>query len=591
MLNFSTVGCANVKAAPGVEVPSDIAARYRSWREVGRSASGHRLFHVHDGRLNDVVFVKWIDRSAGPDAVTGEADASSQARHRTRIQQVCKHPRLVGVHQAISTSKWWMSSSPLLQGGSLIDVLHQRTDRSWRETDAATVVRSVLQGLAVLHNEGLRFGSVTPHDILYADASAPLSSLKLKIGRGTHAIEEANAVSDRSSVYVASTGKWFLSTDVMAPEEVFHVIGHFGGSDEEPPRISTAADMWSVGLLAFWLMTGSTPWPAAHKTNNRFLWFRRIASGGYHSHDANDHPLLQWPSPDLTPEAIAACDPQERTYRTMLLARGSPFRDVLDFIAKCCKRRPAERLTAAEALLHPWLNASETQDRPVCTLDALVGPRRSVTSSGAYLSGPPSRPEAQGRFSVLLQQYIGLTSSSRLKANSAVCALWCAPGSWQGRRCLLVDLRGPRCGGVGCGAVLRAVFAAIRLQHPKTAESTSDLGTQLPSIAGPPPLILTGIDVSDNDLSDAAVAFMAELLSQHVDLLSHLQCIRLSHNSSVTHAGARELLRFLAVFEKYFAASSGRPPAALKAVDWTGCHVSDKLSWQRDKFLAAISRQ
>ncbi len=142
---------------------------------------------------------------------------------------------LVGFHEAIG-----LAGSPpsvalvldLVGGGSLETVVSARSHLSVGES--VTVLAPVARALAGLHDLGVVHGDVTPANVLLERTGRPLLA---DLGV--------------ASLVGEAPGQLYGTTGFVAPEVLDHGV------------VSTASDVYAVGALAWWCVTGEAPAPMA----------------------------------------------------------------------------------------------------------------------------------------------------------------------------------------------------------------------------------------------------------------------------------------------------------------------------------------
>uniref|UniRef100_A0A383VKX5 Protein kinase domain-containing protein n=1 Tax=Tetradesmus obliquus TaxID=3088 RepID=A0A383VKX5_TETOB len=214
------------------------------------------------------------------------------------IQVLCKvdHPNCIKLYAVYITGRKVYIVTELVTGGELLDRVTEKGN--YTEMDAAHIIRQILQGVQYLHSHGI------VHRDLKLENMVMLNQL------------------DDSPVKIADFGlsKFFsndnvLSTMCGSPQYVApEVLGVGDGLKEYSP----AVDMWSVGVILFILLSGYSPFD----DDNDAVLFEKIKSGNY---DADD-PI--W-------ENISA--------------------EAKDVVAKLLTVDAEARLTADEALAHPWV--------------------------------------------------------------------------------------------------------------------------------------------------------------------------------------------------------------------------------------------
>uniref|UniRef100_A0A3Q1JGZ6 Protein kinase domain-containing protein n=1 Tax=Anabas testudineus TaxID=64144 RepID=A0A3Q1JGZ6_ANATE len=179
----------------------------------------------------------------------------------------------------------------LATGGELLDRVISRGH--FTERDATQALRMVLAGVGYLHSLGISHRDLKPENLLYYHPGADSRLLVTDFGLATFC------------------RTWCLRTtcgtpEYLAPEVILR------------RTYSCAVDMWAVGVIAYIVLSGSMPF----EDDSRTRLYRSIIRGKY---SFNGDP---WSS-------------------VSNLAK--------DFIQHLLAQDPATRLTADQAIHHPWV--------------------------------------------------------------------------------------------------------------------------------------------------------------------------------------------------------------------------------------------
>ncbi|KAL9675693.1 hypothetical protein QQ045_003898 [Rhodiola kirilowii] len=181
----------------------------------------------------------------------------------------------------------------LCKGGELLDRILSRGGK-YSEKDAKEVMVQILSVVAFFHLQGVVHRDLKPENFLYMskDENSPLKAIDFGLSDYVKPDERLNDIVG-SAYYVA-------------PEVLHRSYG-------------TEADMWSIGVIAYILLCGSRP------------FWSRTESGIFQAVLKADPSFDEAPWPNLSPNA-------------------------LDFVKRLLNKDYRKRLTAAQALSHPWLS-------------------------------------------------------------------------------------------------------------------------------------------------------------------------------------------------------------------------------------------
>ncbi|KAI8848711.1 putative calmodulin-dependent protein kinase type 1 [Chytridium lagenaria] len=218
------------------------------------------------------------------------------------LKKVSKgHKNIVTLHDSHLSSSCILISAQVCTGGELFDRICEKG--SFYEEDAAEIVRTVVDAVGYLHEQNI----VTPENLLFRSKET-LSELVI-------------ADFGLSKIMDPETYEGLMTTcgtpGYMAPE-VIRKTGH-----------GRAVDLWSIGVLSYFLLCGYTPFDSTSSADE----LQRILTGSY-----SFEPTEYWQEVSDTAK---------------------------DFIRSLLIVEAGGRLTAKQALRHPWL----AQLDPVPTAD------------------------------------------------------------------------------------------------------------------------------------------------------------------------------------------------------------------------------
>ncbi|XP_065059579.1 calcium/calmodulin-dependent protein kinase type IV-like [Rhopilema esculentum] len=203
------------------------------------------------------------------------------------------HPNVIKLKEIFESEKQLFLILELVTGGELFDRIVER--QYYNEKDAADAVRQICEAVSYLHDNEIVHRDLKPENLLYG---SPAEDAPLKIAD----FGLSKILTNNSTMQTVCGTPGYCAPEVLRGEEY------------EP-----AIDMWAVGVITYILLCGFEPF----------------------YDDRGDQAMFQ---------RILKCD-----YEFM-----SPWWDEVsvnakDLVSKLIVKDPKKRLTAKQALQHPWV--------------------------------------------------------------------------------------------------------------------------------------------------------------------------------------------------------------------------------------------
>ncbi|XP_015199198.1 death-associated protein kinase 3 [Lepisosteus oculatus] len=216
------------------------------------------------------------------------------------ILQHLQHPNIVTLHDVFENRTDVVLILELVSGGELFDFLAQKESLS--EEEATQFIKQILDGVHYLHTRKIAHFDLKPENIMLLDKNVPLPRIKLIDFGLAHKIEDG-----------VEFKNIFGTPEFVAPEIVNY----------EP--LGLAADMWSIGVITYILLSGASPFLGESKQET----LANISAMNY----------------DFDEEFFS---------RTSELAKS--------FIRQLLEKDTRKRLTIQETLNHPWIKSHENKE-------------------------------------------------------------------------------------------------------------------------------------------------------------------------------------------------------------------------------------
>nr|XP_046185443.1 calcium/calmodulin-dependent protein kinase type II delta 1 chain-like isoform X2 [Oncorhynchus gorbuscha] len=210
-----------------------------------------------------------------------------------RICRLLKHPNIVRLHDSISEEGFHYLVFDLVTGGELFEDIVAR--EYYSEADASHCIQQILEAVLHCHQTGVVHRDLKPENLLLA---SKLKGAAVKLADFGLAIEVQG---DQQAWFGFAGTPGYLSPEVLRKDPYGKPV-----------------DMWACGVILYILLVGYPPfWD-----EDQHRLYQQIKAGAY------DFPSPEWDT--VTPEAK-------------------------DLINKMLTINPAKRVTATDALKHPWI--------------------------------------------------------------------------------------------------------------------------------------------------------------------------------------------------------------------------------------------
>ena len=260
-----------------------IAGRYELRARISKGGMG-AVWRAYDRRLRRDVAVKLLHAWIAEDA-----ELRRRFAREARVLAPLEHEHIVRLYDYGEDGETPFLVMEFVDGASLAEVARGKTF-DWEH--AAELALPIASALAYAHARGIVHRDLTPGNVLIESATGRVVVSDFGLARLA-----------RSSTSVTTQGMLLGTPEYWSPEQA-------RGSDSE-----TATDMYALGCLLFWLLSGRTP----------FEGDDRLAVGLRRAHEAAP-PLASRASgapreATVLVDALLAPDPGDRPTATDVLAR------------------------------------------------------------------------------------------------------------------------------------------------------------------------------------------------------------------------------------------------------------------------------
>ncbi|XP_023591612.1 death-associated protein kinase 1 [Trichechus manatus latirostris] len=215
------------------------------------------------------------------------------------ILKEIQHPNVITLHEVYENKTDVILILELVAGGELFDFLAEK--ESLTEEEATEFLKQILSGVYYLHSLQIAHFDLKPENIMLLDRNVPKPRIKIIDFGLAHKIDFGNEFKNI-----------FGTPEFVAPEIVNY----------EP--LGLEADMWSVGVITYILLSGASPFLGDTKQET----LANVSAVNYEFEE-------------------------EYFSNTSALAK--------DFIRRLLVKDPKKRMTIQDSLQHPWIKPKDTQ--------------------------------------------------------------------------------------------------------------------------------------------------------------------------------------------------------------------------------------
>jgi len=228
-------------------------------------------------------------------------------KREVALLKECEHPNIIQLVEVHEDHKYLHLITELCTGGELFDRIIEKTQTDegrFSERDAADLVMCILDAIAYCHDQkGIVHRDLKPENFLFSSKDENAVIKIIDFGLSRHDDVQAGIMNTKVGT------PYYVAPEVLNRE------------------YTKSCDIWSIGVITYILLCGYPPFYG--DTDNQIFESVRTAR-------------FEFPSPDWDGISDMA----------------------KEFICNLLKREPSQRLTASEALKHPWIQTMSTEITP-----------------------------------------------------------------------------------------------------------------------------------------------------------------------------------------------------------------------------------
>lgn len=163
---------------------------------------------------------------------------TNSIKHEVRILMSLNHPRLLKVYSLLENQKYMVIVMEHIKGRTLRDeIVHNymnRKDCLFTEEEASTIMKGILEGISVLHNNNIIHRDIKPENMMFR-VQDDLSSIKLiDLGLFTRVEDSLDFCHDICGTL------YYMAPEISSQNPVYNEL----------------VDIWAAGIVLFILLSG-----------------------------------------------------------------------------------------------------------------------------------------------------------------------------------------------------------------------------------------------------------------------------------------------------------------------------------------------
>lgn len=230
---------------------------------------------------------------------SGSQNEASEVKKEVIIQREFESPYIVNIMAMAERADDFILVMEYVNGGELFDAIVNAG--SFSESDAANMIQQVLVGLKLLHDNGVVHRDLKPENLLLSVDDKGKTTVKIADFGLSGLIDNTEDM------------KKFCGTEGYAAPEIVKNIDY-----------DSSVDMWSLGVIVYILLSGFKPFDS----DSPYELYQMVITADYEF---------------FSPEFDEISD------------------EAKDFISKLLQPDPKNRMTANDALKHPWIIGNAPQ--------------------------------------------------------------------------------------------------------------------------------------------------------------------------------------------------------------------------------------
>lgn len=311
----------------------------------------------------------------------------AELREEAQIMKTLNHPSIIKIHDTYETNHVIYIVMELVRGGDLFDSIVVRG--RYTEEQARDTMTQIFSAVQYLHNNDIIHRDLKPENILLMEPDGGGGS----VVPGASPVDKGNQVRITDFGLAKKTTQEGLKTFCGTPQYFAPEVLKRRSSVTGAGRYGKAADMWSLGVILFILLSGTFPF-------DEDALFDQIAGAQYNMNG------VEW-------------------YHVSQGAK--------NLISSLMTLMPHERLTISQAVQHPWLcGGTVSADggehcAPVASTVSAFNPfSRLMSSAGAQNKpmGPPKKVPTISKKQKSVRSQKSVTGAANKKQRSQSNALF-----------------------------------------------------------------------------------------------------------------------------------------------------------------------